>query len=289
MSATIAMKLSSRNERAPQFRLGGEIEPGWHHANDRKWLGVYHELLAQDVGVRAKAALPKRITQDNDVVVATGLVVFRKNGSPERGRAAQGGKKVGGDESTGNLRRLRSACDVENPLAVGSDVFHRSRFALEIEKGRVGQVSAGIGGMSFLDAQQAVAVRVGERPQEDAVHHEDDSGCRAHAECQRQHGDGGEAGRLTQDAKCETKVLKQRFEEGKAAAFAINFFGLFEAAKVEERFATGLLRTHALAEIALDGHFQVGAQLGIELAIEAAAVEEGPQTMEQLAKPGDHF
>ena len=59
---------------------------------------------------------------------------------------------------------------------------------------------------------------VGKRAQQRAIHDGEDGGVSADAEGESEHGDGGEAGGFTEQAKGEAEVLKKRVEEGKAAA-----------------------------------------------------------------------
>ena len=92
-----------------------------------------------------------------------------------------------------------------------------------------------------------------------------------------------------QRAKGEAQVVEQAVEEGETAGFAIALPGLFEAPEVEERLAAGLLGAHAPSEVSFEGHLQVRTQLGVEVVIELCTAEEGAQTVEPLAKPGDHL
>jgi hypothetical protein len=54
--------------------------------------------------------------------------------------------------------------------------------------------------------------------------------------------------------------------------------GLLEAAEVQVRLSTSLLGIQASAKVALDGHFQVRAQLVVEIHIEAAPAKQRENT-----------
>jgi hypothetical protein len=59
---------------------------------------------------------------------------------------------------------------------------------------------------------QAGGFGVGQRVQQDGFHHAEDGGVRAHAQGQREHGDGREAGAARQRAQSEADVLAERLE-----------------------------------------------------------------------------
>jgi len=179
--ATIVVKRPSGNQRAPHFRLAWKIKACRHHAENRIGLRVDHEGLAQDVGVCAKAALPKGVAQNDNSVVRARLIVLGKNGPSEHRRAAQRSEKITGNEGTGNLRRLSSPGDIENPFPVSRGILDCSCFALKIEKSCVRDSYAGTLWMGLLNAQQPTAVLVGKWPDKDAVDNGKYGGCPAHA------------------------------------------------------------------------------------------------------------
>jgi len=63
--------------------------------------------------------------------------------------------------------------------------------------------------------------------------------------------------------------------------------GLLEAAEIQERLAAGLLRAYALAELALDGHFEVRAEFLVEIRVEAGPAEQSEDAAGESA--GFHF
>src|SRR6266566_1161490 len=95
-------------------------------------------------------------------------------------------------------------------------------------------------------------------------------------------------GDLCSVRKAKRKSWNRLSRKGRPRA-SIALPGLFEAPEVEERLAAGLLGAHAPSEVSFEGHLQVRTQLGVEVVIELCTAEEGAQTVEPLAKPGDHL
>src|SRR5215469_9974955 len=92
-----------------------------------------------------------------------------------------------------------------------------------------------------LEHHQMLGIVYGQRSQQDGIHQAEDGRVGADAESEGEHGNASEAGRFAEHAESEAEVLQQGVEEGQAAAFAVDFSGLLEAAKVEQRLAAGLL------------------------------------------------
>jgi hypothetical protein len=80
------------------------------------------------------------------------------------------------------------------------------------------------------------------------------------------------------------EVLQHGFEEGEGAGVADGFFGLFEAAEVDEGLAAGFVGGHAGVEVFFDGQFEVGGHLGVEVLIELSAAEEGSDALKGLVE-----
>ena len=85
-------RLARRN---PEVGLSREPEDGGHHSDYGQRLAVGGELLADDVGVRGEAALPKALTYDDDSAAAAILVVGLKNAAQDW-LHAQDWKQAGG-------------------------------------------------------------------------------------------------------------------------------------------------------------------------------------------------
>src|SRR3954468_15918796 len=63
----------------------------------------------------------------------------------------------------------------------------------------------------FVEVDETVRLRIGERPQKDVIDHAKDGGVRADAEREGEHGDDGEAGRFTELTEGEAEVVHGNF------------------------------------------------------------------------------
>jgi len=95
-------------------------------------------------------------------------------------------------------------------------------------------------------------------------------GIGADSEREAKDGQGGKSGAAAEHAETEAQILQSRLDHGQSSLFAIVLLGLLHATEVQKRLPSGLLGFKALAEVALDGHFQVRTQLLVKVHIEAA-------------------
>lgn len=136
----------------------------------------------------------------------------------------------------------------------------------------------------FADQVELLRIRIGEGAKQSAVHYRENRGVSADAEGQREDGDDGEAGAAAQLAQAEADVLEQSFCEVHAAGFAAGFFHLIEAAEFEARAAHGFLAREAGLDVMIHLLIKMEAQFVIEIILESAAVNQGPQACGKIAE-----
>ena len=73
-----------KRDRHPKLCLVWPVERRPHHAHHAKRLIVEHQRLANDVGIRAEALLPRPIRQ-HGFIAGAGLVFFRREHAPQVG------------------------------------------------------------------------------------------------------------------------------------------------------------------------------------------------------------
>src|SRR5439155_20767810 len=106
---------------------------------------------------------------------------------------------------------------------------------------------------------------VGQRFQEQCVHHAENSSVRAEAESQSEYGDSREAGILAQHAEGVARVLQKSFEHWQALELTVGFFELCVAPQANARGSPGFLRSHASPDIFLCEHFEMDLKFILEL------------------------
>ena len=100
---------------------------------------------------------------------------------------------------------------------------------------------------------------------------------RADAEREGEDGGGGEAAILDEHASRIRDILPELFEERAVPRVAHLFLDLLEALQLDERGAPRLGVRHAGAPPLVGRHVEVGAQLVVELALDARLAEDVPQ------------
>src|SRR5580704_10587995 len=110
-----------------------------------------------------------------------------------------------------------------------------------------------------------------QRSQQNSLNQCEDRGVPADSESESKDSDGSEAGIFAQHAHAEANVLEERFQRRQAATVADRFFGLVEAAKLNQSLAAGFFGRHTGAEIVINMKLQMGLEFGSEIAVSAVS------------------
>ena len=112
-------------------------------------------------------------------------------------------------------------------------------------------------GKIILDADELVRLRVRQRVQQCRIDDAENRRCRSDAQGNRQHSDGGEAGRLAQHAQTVADVLPEVLAPQPPPRFVKPFLGAQDIAKRAPRRSLRLFFTHPRLPQALDLVLQV--------------------------------
>ena len=211
-------------------------------------------MRLREVKGRAEILLPVSITDKNDWCRAF-FVVVRGEIPAKDWLNAEDFEKAGCDGCNHGARWLRSARNGHGEGRVLCDCLEAVILIPKVVEVRICQVGPRAMVVDFEDSHDAVRFAKGQGAKEDAVDHaKNGRGC-ADAEGKSKNRDGAEARRLAQHAESKAQVLKQGFEEGKAASFTVLLFGLLRTAEAKQGLAAGFRGRKAAAEIFLDGEF----------------------------------
>src|SRR6266566_1870747 len=127
---------------------------------------------------------------------------------------------------------------------------------------------------------QTIGSGIGQRPKKHGINHGENGGVRAHAESDGEHDNGGKAGVFAEHARTEAQVLPQNFKEWKTAPVAVDFFGLFDAAELDQRLTPCFWGANAGAQIVFDVHLEMAFHLGSEFAFASLLAEESAEAQQ---------
>ena len=130
-------------------------------------------------------------------------------------------------------------------------------------------------GVRFTKPDQALGGGVGQRSQQDRIHHAEDGGVRADAQRQSQNHDQRKTGESPDAPQTVAQILRDTFKRWEAPGIHGAFLDPGEVADVAARRRAGLIGGQAARDVLLDFKFQVGIDLGAEVAGQAVAVSEG--------------
>ena len=162
------------------------------------------------------------------------------------------GKEIGGDQRAIQANRIAESCEVELIALDISSHIHGAR------------LFANRGDSSFRiragDAHQLLGMRIGERPQKDAVHQAEDGGVRANTERQREDGDRRKSRIAPQQACAVAQVLNQVFDPGPDPLIAGDAFDQGDVAEFTAGDASGFVRGCAAVDVVSRGHLEMGVE-----------------------------
>jgi hypothetical protein len=98
-------------------------------------------------------------------------------------------------------------CEINASLPERGYLLERASTALPISKVRIRNPRSRKARIVLPDHYRAIRVSVLQQGQHDTLHYAKHRGVGADAEGEREHGDDGKGGRLTQHAQCEAQVL----------------------------------------------------------------------------------
>ena len=124
-------------------------------------------------------------------------------------------------------------------------------------------------GLRIIGAQdvedgQLIGVGNGERTQQEGVDQGKDGGVGAEAEGEREDRGQGESGGAVKLAQAVAEVAGDAIEDGEAAALAVGFLYLREAAEAAQGGDSRLLPIHPSGDVFSRGEVDVGAQFFVE-------------------------
>jgi hypothetical protein len=105
------------------------------------------------------------------------------------------------------------------------------------------------------DSYQLLRIAKWQWPQQNRIHHTEDSDVCPDAETENEDGDNCEPGVASQHAERKTQILPQDVDPGQGAGFAMPFDGLLYTAESDKRLTPGFFRRHTAAEVLFHRHF----------------------------------
>ena len=231
---------------------------------------VHLEDAADDRRVAAEAALPVLVAQHQDGRCARLLVRVLER-TPERRPHAEHVEEVRGDDARGDALGLRAA-EQDEPHVVE---FHES---LEALRARAVVENLLIREAGVLDVGQrpllpqhdeAVAVLIRQRAEQDAVDDAEDRRVGADPERHRQHDHDREARVAAEIAQPVAQVLGERLEQPRQPGVAHVVLDAIEGAERAHRRPPGVAGRHAGLDVLLGEHVDVESELLVEIVLEA--------------------
>ena len=227
------------------------------------------------------------MTHDNDRVGAIHVAFRRQNEAADGGLHAEHREIIPSDVMRHDTICVAVDAQAIEPGAICERIrkYPRRLFA------NVAVIGVGENGRRktalLLQRQDCEPARIfnRQRAQHHHVDHAENHGVDADAEGQRQDRNRGKSRSFAESAHGVANVLDQRFKPLQAASVAICFGGLGEAAELDERGSAGFFGGHAAREVGLGFHFDVRAELVIEVAVEPVGSGQRADTREKDAMP----
>jgi hypothetical protein len=133
-------------------------------------------------------------------------------------------------------------------------------------------------GIGAREPDQALGLRIGERPQQDGGDQAEHHGVAADAQGERQDRHGGEAGLAQEHAAGVADVLPERLQGREAPDVAAGLLGGGPAPEAADRRLARRHGVHPSGRVLRLAHREVEAQLVVEVLLQAPAPEQGRET-----------
>src|SRR5438552_5289503 len=134
-------------------------------------------------------------------------------------------------------------------------------------------------------ANQAFVVGIGQAAEKNTIDHAEDCCRGSDPQGEGEYRYKCKSRALPQSTKGKAQVLQQSIQKWNAALFAVQLFGLFDAAEFPPRGITRVRRTHASANVFLGEHLQMCLKLGLEVTVKFPFAKQATQTHAENVKP----
>src|SRR5919108_583575 len=195
-------------------------------ASTSNWRTMRQRLAPIDVGIAAEAALPEAVVENDDGVAAVLCIVWLDHPA-EKGAHAKERVGILCEINARDVFRQPVVGDLQMPVSEAKHRINRGCKAQVIQlclaKGKPYKLVRMLR-FDKVGVHDAVGASVGKWVQQNGV--DEGEHCRggADAEREREHGDGGEAGRFAQHAQTEAQIFYGVFNPVDAAGGATLFF-----------------------------------------------------------------
>src|SRR6185437_16810806 len=213
---------------------------------------IYADDLAEHAARAVVPRLPETVAEDHHGRGA-GAGVFRREGAAECGANLEQRRKAGRDSRAANAVLRRVGVEVIHTLADRREVLERVQARLPLcERVRAdAEWNVRVGRVADVDLDDAVAVGIGQRRDEEMMNDREYGYIGADAECEREHDDGGEGGRAAEAAPGVANVLQRGIEAGREPDAARFFAHLGLVTQLAARRGARCIgRKSALLEVA---------------------------------------
>jgi len=176
-----------------------ESEAVRHHPDHGVRLAVERHGAADNSGIAMEERVP-RIGSQHENTRCASVVLARRKGAAQTRLNAEHMEEVGAGDQLSRRMRLGNAAEDGHGEGVIGDALQGMRAGLPSPDVRQGDRRLGASPVGLIDGHQARGIRIGDRMQQDLVHHREHGGSGADTERQGQDGREGEAGAATQQA-----------------------------------------------------------------------------------------
>ena len=187
-----------------------------HDADDRHRLAAEREGAPEHARITGESALPHPVAEHDDAVLPREILRLGK-ATAEHRRDFQEVEEIprdgGGDDAFGAV----AACEGRGAAGEGGDPGERGRLFAPVEKGRRRDRESAVLRHDLEQANEAIRLRIRQRPQKHAVHDAEDRAGGADPESQREDGDDREAGGLSELSNRVARIAQDVHRHGEPA------------------------------------------------------------------------
>ncbi|MBA2306088.1 MAG: hypothetical protein H0W08_26150 [Acidobacteria bacterium] len=139
-------------------------------------------------------------------------------------------------------------------------------------------------GSARIQGDEAIGIRRNDAAEQQRIDDREHGRVGADAERQRHDGGNGKGGRPPESAERIANVLRHLFEQRAGANRAHCFFHLLDATELDQRRAPRARGIHSARDVFVGQQIGVAAQLGVEVDVQASAVQ---QVADDTSQPGE--